>query len=83
MPALWTTTTNPLEISNHANGTSLSYAIISVQDVNSNLLAILAQVDLNRRVAANSALNRDDLRQEKFVATIPALSTQGFSTVSR
>jgi hypothetical protein len=61
-----------------------SYGTLSVQDVNPNIPAILAQVDLNRRIAANSALNRDDLRhwQGKFVVEKLASSTQGFSTIS-
>jgi hypothetical protein len=62
------TTINPLEIYNHAT--------------NPNIPAVLAQVDLNRCIAANSALNRDDLRQAKIVAKTLSLSTKDFSTIS-
>lgn len=36
-----------------------SHAIPSIHNVNPNLPAIFAQVDLNRHIAANSALNHD------------------------
>jgi hypothetical protein len=53
-----------------------SHAIPSIQDVNPNIPAVLAQVDVNRRIVANSALNRDNLRQAKIVAKTLCLSTQ-------
>jgi len=51
-----------------------THAIPSIQDVNPNIPAVLAQVDLNRRIAANSDLNRDDLRQAKIVAKTLSLN---------
>jgi hypothetical protein len=58
-----------------------THAIPSIQDVNPNIPAVLAHVDLNRRIAANSALNRDDLRQAKIVAKTLSLSTKDFSMI--